>query len=280
MDVLLMTKQKRFRRPVQILLTVVIGYALLALFVMLVQRKLIYLPAKFSPTEANQLAQQEGFEPWQGKTGEHMGWRLRAKSPAAGAVLIAHGNAGCAAHRGYMARPIHAAADFDVYVLEYPGYGCRAGSPSQRSILAAADEALEALPQGVPIYIVSESLGTGVAAHLAGKYSSRVAGLALFAPYDNLSSVGQSQMPFLPVSLLLWDRFHPAESLRNYRGPIKVVLAEADTIIPSKFGQRLYDGYHGPKSVEVIAGAGHNDIAEQTPNWWKETVAFWEKNSK
>ena len=35
--------------------------SLLALFVMLVQRKLIYYPTKLSPQVAEQLAQQEGF---------------------------------------------------------------------------------------------------------------------------------------------------------------------------------------------------------------------------
>lgn len=264
----------------QILLTLLIGYVLLALFVMLVQRKLIYYPSKYSSEEAVRLAAQEGFQEWRDKAGERIGWLLPASRPTNGAVLVVHGNAGCAFNRGYLAQPIRTAANVDVFVLEYPGYGCRAGSPSQHAILKAADEAFAGLSDRNPLYIVSESLGAGAAAHLAGKQPAKVAGLALFAPYDSLASVGQSQMPFLPVNLLLRDRFHPAGSLKNYRGSVKVVLAEADTIVPAKFGQRLYDGYHGPKSVEVVRGAGHNDIAEQSPEWWKELFSFWERNSK
>ena len=170
------------------------------------------------------------------------------------------------------------AAALDVYVLEYPGYGWRGGSPSQQMILVAAEEAFEALADRSPLYIVSESLGAGVAAHLAQKYGPKIGGLALFAPYDKLSSVGQGQMPFLPVGLLMWDRFNPAEWLKNYRGPVKIVIAEADTIIPAKFGQRLYDSYGGPKSIEIIRGAAHNDIAQQPPEWWKKVFSFWEQN--
>ena len=264
----------------QIILTILALYVLLALFVMLVQRKLIYFPSKYPSNVAAGLAQQEGFREWRNQAGELIGWHLPAQSPATGAVLIVHGNAGCAFNRGYIAKPIHAAAAVDVYVLEYPGYGCRSGAASQQSILAAAEEAFEALAGRSPIYIVSESLGAGAAAHLAGKYPDKVAGLALFAPYDKLTSVGQAQMPFLPVGLLLWDRFDPAESLRKYHGPVKTVLAQADTVVPARFGQRLHDGYGGPKAIEIIPGAEHNDIAEQSPEWWQKVFAFWQANQR
>jgi uncharacterized protein len=264
----------------QILLTILALYVLLALFVMLVQRKLIYYPSKYPSNVAADLARQEGFHEWRTQAGELIGWHLPAQSPATGAVLIVHGNAGCAFNRSYLAKPIHAAAAVDVYVLEYPGYGCRSGSASQQTILAAAEEAFEALAGQGSLYVVSESLGAGAAAHLAGKYPAKIAGLALFAPYDKLASVGQAQMPFLPVGLLLWDRFDPAESLRKYQGPVKIVLAQADTVVPARFGQRLHDGYEGPKAIEIIPGAEHNDIAEQSREWWQKVFAFWQANRR
>jgi len=54
-------------------------------------------------------------------------------------------------------------------------------------------------------------------------------------------------MPFLPAYLLLLDRFNPAECLRDYRGPVKIVLAGADEIIPVESGRRLFEEYQGPK---------------------------------
>ena len=264
----------------QWLLTLLILYAGLALFVMLLQRKLIYVPTRLPAEAAETLARQEGFIPWHNAGGELIGWHLPARTNSIASVLIVHGNAWCAVNRDYLARPIHEAASVDVYVLEYPGYGCRAGSPSLQSILAAADNAIEALTNSKPVYVVGESLGTGPAAHLAEKNAHRVAGLALFAPYDRLASVGQRQMPWLPVGLLLRDRFHPAASLAQYDGPVKIILAEADSIIPARFGQRLFDGYAGPKALEVIPGAGHNEIAAQNAQWWAEVFRFWETNHR
>jgi hypothetical protein len=267
------------RRLLRMLLKLAILYALFALGVALFQRRLIYIPTRLDPAAVDQFATQQGFRPWRNASGDTIGWHLPASGPSSGSVLVAHGNAGCALYRGYLVRPIHEAGSVDVYVLEYPGYGTRSGSPSQRSILGAADEALGVLPKTRPVYVVSESLGAGVAAHLARYHPDRIAGLLLFAPYDNFVAVARRQMPFLPVSLLLWDRFNPALWLADYRGPMVVVLAEKDRLVPADLGRRLYDGYAGPKRLHVIPGAGHNDIAEQPAEWWREVFSFWELRS-
>ena len=260
------------------LTSLVVFYLLLCIAGCAWQRRLIYFPTKLDVRAAEQMAAKEGFQAWRNKAGEIIGWKLPTAGSPTGSVLVVHGNAGCALNRGYIARPIHEAASRDVYVLEYPGYGARGGSPGMKSFLAAGEEAFATLPNHMPIHLVSESLGAGVAAHLAKVHGERVSGLMMFAPYNNLASVGQRQMSFLPVRLLLRDRFNPAEWLKEYRGPVSVLLASADEVIPSDLGRKLHDGYAGPKRLQVIEGAHHNDIAEQSPAWWKDVFSFWEQN--
>jgi pimeloyl-ACP methyl ester carboxylesterase len=192
--------------------------------------------------------------------------------------LIIHGNAGCALHRDYIAQPIHAAAGVDVFVLEYPGYGARNGAPTKASMDAAAEESFQLLPAGKPKYLVSESIGTGVACDLAKNHPNEVAGLALFVPYHKLASVAQGKMWFFPTYFLLLDRFDPEECLKNYRGPVKFVVAGNDEILGPATGKKLADSYRGPKELQVIAGAHHNDVSAQSPEWWREVFSFW-KNS-
>ena len=260
--------------------TFVIGYAMVMLAFTVLQRYLIYVPTRLTPEYAVEAAAKEGFVPWRNKSGQLMGWKSPAGSAPSGSVLIVHGNAGWALNRAYMAAPIHRAAPLDVYILENPGFGAREGSPGETSLLAAADEAFENLPENLPAYIVSESLGTGVAAHLAQKYPARVCGLAMFVPYDKLASVAANHVPFLPAYFLLWDRFDPAAWLKDYHGPVKVIVAGADEIIPPKLGVRLYAGYAGPKDLLVIPNAHHNQTADQSPEWWREVLVFWQqKNS-
>jgi pimeloyl-ACP methyl ester carboxylesterase len=259
--------------------TFVVGYILIVMAFTLFQRQLLYVPEKLPLKSAEQAAAQIGFLPWWNKSGQLIGWKSPASSAPIGSVMIAHGNAGWALNRAYMVEPIHDAALLDVYILEYPGYGARGGSPSEKSFLAAADEAFENLPKNLPVYVVSESLGTGVAAHLAQKYPSEVAGLALFVPYDKLASVAQNHMPLFPAYFLLWDRFNPADWLKNYHGPIKIIIAGADEVIPPKLGQRLYDRYTGPKTLQVISGAHHNDTTLQSSKWWRDVFVFWQQHA-
>ena len=265
---------------VRVLTSLVIAYLLLCVAGCAWQRRLIYFPTKLDARVVEQMAAKEGFQPWRNKAGEIIGWKLPANGSPTGSVLVVHGNAGCALNRSYIAKPIHDAASRDVYVLEFPGYGARGGSPSMKSFLAAGDEAFASLPSQWPIHLVSESLGAGVASHLAKVNGDRVSGLMMFAPYNNLASVGQRQMPFLPVRLILRDRFNPAEWLKDYRGPVSILLAGADEVIPSDLGRKLHDGYGGPKRLQIIEGAQHNDVVEQSPEWWKDMFAFWQQNEQ
>jgi pimeloyl-ACP methyl ester carboxylesterase len=258
-------------------LTLGVFYLLLVVVIVLFQRRLLYVPTLMNPKVAEQIARREGFEAWRNTANQIIGWHWPAGATSNGVVLIVHGNAGCAVDRSYFAEPIRAGGSVDVFVLEYPGYGVRDGSPSEASLLTAAEEAFNELPTNGPIFIVGESLGTGVAAHLAKRYGPRISGLILFAPYNDLASVAQEKMPILPVRLLLQDRFNSAEWLREYRGPVAIVLAEADEIIPAKFGRRLYDGYSGPKKLETIPAAHHNEIGIRSPEWWRDIFEFWAK---
>ena len=70
------------------------------------------------------------------------------------------------------------------------------------------------------------------------------------------------------------DRFRPADWLKEYRGPVQIVLAGADEIIPTERGRRLHEGYVGPKRLQIVPGARHNDVAGQSPEWWREVFAF------
>jgi pimeloyl-ACP methyl ester carboxylesterase len=245
------------------------------LLLLIFQRRLLYLPSRMPSAAAERAAAEHGFVPWRNASGQIIGWKLPASGTATASVLIVHGNAGSAKDREYLARPIHNAASVDVWVLEYPGYGARPGSPCKEAFMAAGEEAFQLLPRGLPNYLVSESLGAGVVCSLAEKHPAEVAGLALLVPYNNLASVAQSHFPFLPAYFLLRDRFNPSESLKNYRGPIQFVVAGADEVIPSKFGQRLFDGYGGSKTLQVIPNAHHNDVAEQSAEWWREVFSFW-----
>lgn len=163
----------------------------------------------------------------------------------------------------------------DVFIVEYPGYGKRPGSPSEASLDEAAEEAFDLLATNRPIYLVGESLGTGVATYLAGKHPDEVAGVVLLAPYNHRSAVAQAHIRIFPVASLLCDKFPSDEYLRAYHGPVAILISGKDGVVPERFGRRLYDSYDGPKQLWEFPKGHHETAMFQPAEIWREIMAFW-----
>src|ERR1700677_1402375 len=109
---------------------------------------------------------------------------------------MAHGNGGQAAGRDYVLRRM--SKEDSLYVLEYPGYGSREGSPSMESINQAASEAyrlLRARNPNTPVCVLGESLGSGPACMLAGEKIAPEK-IMLVVPFDTLANVAAEHFPF------------------------------------------------------------------------------------
>jgi pimeloyl-ACP methyl ester carboxylesterase len=258
----------------------VVAYLLLCIGCAALQRRLIYFPPPCNQDEVERYAASQNLERWKSPSGERIGWkRLSPVQPSQGRMLVLHGNAGCAFQCGHYADAIQSVAPLDVFIVEFPGYENRPGKPSERSLDAAADEAFQLLATNRPIYLLGESLGNGVATYLAGKHPDSVAGVVLLAPYNSLVAVGQAHMKILPVGLLLRDRFPSQDYLRNYHGPVAMLVAGRDTVIPEKFGRRLYEAYAGPKRLWEFPDGDHGTVMTQPPEIWKQIIEFWRTSS-
>jgi len=250
-------------------------YLVVCVVVTVFQRRLLYFPPVYTPAQVEQMARMARLERWESPSGQAIGMkRLSPKQPATGRVLIVYGNGSCCTGCAHYADVIQSVAAFDVFIVEYPGYADRPGSPSQKSLLQAANEAFQLLVTNGPVYLVGESLGTGVAAYLAGTHPDQVSGVVLFAPYNRLADAAQYHYPMLPVHWLLLDRFPSEDYLRTYHGPIAVLLAGEDQVVPEKSGRRLYDGYAGPKRLWEFPLDDHGSIMERLPNVWTQIITF------
>jgi pimeloyl-ACP methyl ester carboxylesterase len=267
-----------FVHGIRVLLAVVVLlYVLVCTGYALFQRRLIYLPPHFTAEHVNASAKAAELERWTNSSGQAIGMmRLSPSKPAAGQVLLVYGNASWSVGCAHYVDEIQKVAPFDVYILEYPGYADRAGSPTEQTLFNSADEALSLLGTNEPTYLLGESLGTGVAAYLASKHPDQFAGLMLLSPYNRLADVGKYRVPFLPVSLILADRFPSEDYLRNYHGPVGFMVDGRDRIVPEKFGLRLHDGYDGPKQLWRFPDGGHIHIPQPKAKFWGEVVKFWQ----
>jgi pimeloyl-ACP methyl ester carboxylesterase len=250
-------------------------YAGLCLLAFLAQRRMMYFPDQEPEPEAVQRAVGVRMGPWRDGKGSVLGWR-RAARRGGPRILVLHGNAGDALGRvDYM--PVLEAAGFEGVLLEYPGYGPREGERSEASLVADARAALRQLKaeSGAPVFLLGESLGSGVAVQVAAAEPKLVAGLLLAVPFARMTEVAAHHYPYLPMTLILRDRWDSLGRIRGYPGPVAIVAAEQDEVVGAAQGRRLAQGIAGPVRVWEVPGATHNSLplAPGRPPW-SEALAF------
>ena len=188
--------------------------------------------------------------------------RARRVSGPAPLIVFTHGNAELAADWVPVFEEV-AEWGVSVLLLEYPGYGGSAGTPSEASITAAADAAYAwaVADEGVDrrrIVAYGRSLGGGAAARLAADH--QVAALILESSFTSVADfAGQLLVP----RFLVRDPFDSRRALASYRGPLLVIHGTHDTVVPIHHGRELAALVPGARLVEV--DCGHNDCPRQWP---------------
>ncbi len=259
----------------------IILYAGLVLVVAGCQRGLIYYPERAAEEAMRQRASAMGWEVWKDGEGQFSGWR-HADQKGRDHLVIFHGNAGHALMREYWVSIFDQLGEdrfAGVSVLEYPGYGFREGRPSEKAIFDGALRAIEPLIESMEspdrLFLLGESLGSGVATRVAKAFPDSIDGLLLVTPFTDLAAVGRFHFPYLPVRLLLRDRYDNVKQLRDYRGPVVVVVAGQDGVVPARFGRELYEGYQGPKRLKELSEADHNTLLHFADDaFWQDTINF------
>jgi uncharacterized protein len=239
----------------------------------MIQDRLIYYPDHQPLAAAVAEAKRDGFLPW--PSGEDFrGWVREADGTARATAVLFHGNAGHAGHRRWYAEVLRPLG-LRLILAEYPGYGPRPGVPGEAALVADATEivALAKRQFAEPLLLVGESLGAGVVAAAAGKAGAPP--LLLITPWDGLDQVARHHYPWLPVGLLLSDRYDSVRHLAAFRGRVAVVIAGRDSIVPPSHGKALFESLATAKRVWEIPGAEHNDWMMHVDGpWWRSVIEF------
>jgi fermentation-respiration switch protein FrsA (DUF1100 family) len=261
-----------------VLLTVVGAYLLVVVLAFVFQRKMMYLPGWGSAPEARTYLGNGEDVTLETGDGLRLGaWYLPATRPDGVTVVLFNGNAGDRSIRAPLGAAI-ASAGHGVLLTDYRGYGGNPGSPSETGLIAdglAARAWLDRREEVDPDRIVylGESLGAAVAVAVAVERPP--AGLILRSPFTSAVDAGKAHYPFLPVGLLLRDRFPSIERIENVSCPLLVIAGESDRIVPAGLSRRLYEAAPGPKRLVVFPGVDHNDLEFlDGPRFLEEVLRF------
>jgi pimeloyl-ACP methyl ester carboxylesterase len=254
-------------------LALYVGYCLLLL---LFQRTILF-PRFQIPTVSQTETDMPGMEKiWlETSVGNVEAWYLPPASEsgegAAPAVIFAHGNGELI---DFWPKELTQLTTFGfgVLLVEYPGYGRSAGSPSQKNITEAFVAAYDRLVSkaGVDssrIIFFGRSLGGGVACALAAKRPA----VALIL-WSSFSSVRDFAIRFLAPGFLVRDPFDSLQVLRSYSGPVLVIHGRNDDIVPYHHGVTL--SREAQQGKLITYDCRHNDCPPTWSIFWHDVRTF------
>lgn len=171
------------------------------------------------------------------------GWYCEHPDPKR-VLLLCHGNG---EHVAYMAEELEFFRDefeASVFAFDYRGYGKSKGKPFETGILADGEAAQDWLAEraGVAqkdVVLWGRSLGGAVAVHLAAKNGAKA--LVLDRTFNSMVDVAATHYPYLPVKLLLRNRYPSDVRIANYDGPLIQVHGHPDQVVPFACGQLLFE---------------------------------------
>jgi fermentation-respiration switch protein FrsA (DUF1100 family) len=234
-------------------------YVAIALLTFLIQRKLQYFPAT-SPVPLPRGKHYRDLEEFTVTTSDGVrlvGWYWQGQRPVT--LLVFHGNGGHRGHRIEWLESMHSLG-LGICVIDYRGYGGSDGSPSEEGLYRDAEAALGWLKsrQTGSIVYFGESLGSGVATELALRFPP--AALILESAFTSAVDIGQKAYPFLPVRLLMKDRYESLRKIGKISAPLLMIHGEADSLVPVENGRTLFEAAAEPKEWYGVPAAGHNDL--------------------
>ena len=89
------------------------------------------------------------------------------------------------------------------------------------------------------IILYGESLGTGIAIEIS--QNELFAGLILESPYTSIVEMGKISFPYLPIKLILKDRYDSVDKLKNIQIPTLVLHGKNDSLVPFYMGKEIFE---------------------------------------
>ena len=248
---------------VSLLLLVAVCYGAIALYLFIMQPRLLYYPdmpgreLEATPGDVG-LAYEDVALQTRDDVRLHA-WFIPVERPRA-TVLFCHGNAGNISHRLDSIRLLHSLG-LQVLIFDYRGYGRSEGAASEKGSYRDVDAAWRYLVdvRGLPedrIILFGRSLGAAVAADLASR--TRPAAVIMESAFTSVPDMAAGIYPWLPVRLLSRYRYDNLDKITQISAPLLLVHSRQDEIIPFAHGERLFERAREPKQFLEING-GHND---------------------
>jgi len=231
-----------------LLVAFVVGYFFVLISTYIFQRNLLYHPKENNyygdkikvPVEKVLIKTRDGIQ--------LISWYHNKNIDDYKTILFLHGNAGSLENRIHKINHFNY-MDVNFLMIAWRGFSGNEGRPTESGLYEDARSAVQWLKdKGVTeknIIIYGESLGTGVAVEIA--QNKNFAGIILESPFTSMIAAGKDKYPFLPIKILLKDKYESDKKIKNIKVPILVMHGKVDNLVPFDMGKKIYELANEPK---------------------------------
>ena len=248
MNFLFKEKLKKMNYFVTLLLILILVYLSVLICTYVFQRNLLYHPKENNYFGDDLIVPVEKVKIETSDNIKLLSWYHKKNLKDYKTILFLHGNAGSLENRIHK---INHFKDLNInfLIIAWRGFSGNKGKPTEQGLYEDARSAVLWLKsQGVDendIVIYGESLGTGVATEIA--QNKNFAGIILESPFTSMIDAGKDKYPYLPVKLLLKDKYESNRKIKNINSPILIMHGKVDNIVPFHMGKKMYDLANEPK---------------------------------
>ena len=243
---------KKNLRKMNFLLIILLAFAIIYFFLTVLtyifQRNLLYHPSENNYSDTKLLASIEKVTITTNDNIKLSSWYHKKNVTGYKTILFLHGNAGSLQNRNYK---INHFKDLNInfLIVAWRGFSENEGQPTEKGLYQDARSAVKWLKSKdvteSDIIIYGESLGTAVAVEIA--QHTKFAGIILESPFTSMIDLGKEKYPFLPVKILLKDKFESLKKIKNINIPILIMHGKRDNIVPFYMGIKMYEEANTPK---------------------------------
>ena len=217
-----------------------------------------------------------------------VGARFHLNNPAAPTILFFHGNGEIAPEYDDIAQ-MYTQQNINFIIADFRGYGFSNGTPTAENTKRDAHLILDYVLRYLkkenyigPLILMGRSLGSVSVLELAQRYPNDFRRLIIESGFANEEPLFRLfGMTPEQVGFKIEDGFQNGAKISKYQGPLLVIHAEQDHIIPFSQGVELLNLCPSKnKKLVGISNANHNHILGVNPLKYFEEVSWFIENCK
>ena len=183
------------------------------------------------------------------------GWLLKPDTYNGTTIYFLHGNSGNLVFNFPLAVPF-AKAGYQVFLIDYTGFGFSEGKANRKSVLKDANEGLEYLLNREDIkyeklIIYGQSLGGHLSCVVANQNQNKIDGLVVEGAFSSHKDISADQVPILS-RIFVREMYSAKKNIPEFKKPVLIIHSTEDETVGFKHGETLFESATNPKSFYQI----------------------------